>query len=71
MSKETLTLLLVVYVSSLLACTLLALHALIPATAVLSLAAQGVVGAFAFAQTGSSSKSTLTPTSAIVQETKP
>jgi hypothetical protein len=68
-TNQTLCLLLVAFLGAPTACTVLALHGLIPATVAASIGAQGLTGAFAFAQQGSSSKATLTPSSATVTET--
>ena len=70
MSNQTLVLLLVAFVGALVASVVLALHGLVPASAALMIATNGLTGAFAFAQNSSSSKSSVTPTSATVTETK-
>jgi hypothetical protein len=57
LSNQTLALLLVAFVGALTACTVLALHGLVPASVAASIAAQGLTGAFAFAQSSGAVKS--------------
>ncbi len=69
MSRETLALLVVTVLSSLICLTVLAVHGVVPGTAVVTLATASLTGAFGFAQASSSSRATLSPTTATVTET--